>query len=487
MRRTVTAAAAALSAASFLIVPFSHGAGAETSPIDAYDAVGVAQAVELAFTVRPSIFEPLAQVGIPHARTELHSLGQGSAGARAALAYPGDLANSLVTCVPLFPGGPDAATLGIAEAKYPADECNPPEEEVSRGLRVPAEGDALLHQGRSKVSARLGEARAAATAQRISIPGILEIDQVSATTESVRTAKLVRQISRVVATGISIADGTLLIDTIASTSTAQSDGAEGSADAVLTIGEVTAVIGGVSYRASIDSRGVHLEAPVALPGVKPGLEQDLEQALDYQFGTLGIAQVLLAAGDEIVDETQAEASIGGLVVVFASTIPDLPIPDQVGEAQKSIEEALPEELREALTELTATRCPIDKADTPDPEPPCVNPLAAIPASGNTAIAAVSVAGTIARAFGAQGFTFELPPLPPPTDGFVPPTDGGFVFPPGNGFVPPDLAPPPTPTDAARSARLLGLVAEMPDWALAVFGAAFLVLAVGLGFVPSLRR
>lgn len=468
-------AAAFLGVASFMLLPFVGRAGAQTTVIDAYEASGSARAVQLEIALRPSIFDPLVQVAVPFARTQIASLGQGSGIALASQVFPGDLVVGALTCNPQ--ARPLLTAIGTAQAAYPPDECKPASESA-RPLRltaIPPEGEPMVDPGPSHASSKLYEATATATSGRLSLPGVIEIRSLETKSASVRTDKQVVHESRVVAKGIRIAD-VLLIESIVSTAPITSDGVEATAEPLFQIGRVQAILGGKTYEASIDQKGVHLIVPDA-EGV-PSLEQSLSQALQYQLGKAGIAKVFVGATQTLTDGPSAETSIGGLQLTLGGAISGVPIPTEVREVFGQIQNDI------VPPDLQKPRCPLDDPETEDVTPPCVNPIAVIPLEGSEMAGTISIAGASAKAFGFPSVAGD----PLPGDGGVfPPPPGGEL--PGSGFLPgenvgggiPNVTAPAPQTGPVK---LFGLVARMPSAALVAAGAIFLVFAVGVGFAPS---
>ena len=120
MRKWVAGAAAALGAVCLILAPMTS-ARAAVEPLPIYQATGIAQGVLTTLTLRPSIFDPLMEMGTAYTRVSLTSEGGGLSHSLAAQTYPGSLIVGFLGCggsaIPQIGG---TVTSGWIQANYPA-------------------------------------------------------------------------------------------------------------------------------------------------------------------------------------------------------------------------------------------------------------------------------------------------------------------------------------------------------------------------------
>jgi len=463
-RRRRRAGAIALAGALCLLLVPQAGAAEPELVFDSYRAQGTSRGIEFSFTFTGSLFEPLLHIGIPYARTDIRSEAGATSDAVAGQVYPGDLIASQAG--DRFPG--------VAAAGYP------PGAENVKDL-VPFPGAGPVQTGAGHVEAAAAADRAfglANTASGAFVNG--EIPLVSArsvrvTSEGTRTGEGVVQTVRSVVNGleVNLADGfAIRIESVISSAMASSDGTEGETEAHLTLGDVVVELGGETFPASIDDRGLHLPDP--LQDVA-GVPLDLEQTIRAGLRQAGIS-ITTAGPVEIVEGSSADASVGGLVIGLTGEIPVVPVPQAFAQLVGQIQGQLPSEVNDPI-------CFQEDLSPDFPLPLCVSPqLLPGPGSGMTQTLSL---GNV-NAFAAASLA------PPPVDDGTIGGGGPFENPPiGPG---PDLGPttaPPGEGDgngdgSSQPGRLTGLLARMPPGVLLAAGIV-LLLAAGASTAFPFRK
>lgn len=562
-RQRIAAALAATGALCFVVLPFAGAARAALPMVSIYDARGSGSGLLVTAGLQKSVLgETPVELGGPFTYTEIGSLGDGFAGSVAAEVFPGTLAVGALGCDfrPL-PGGPlpagqfgplapvaeaingafDTAGGGVndvisggthamwVQARYPASgSCKqdafgsltptdntllseglgvPTLEEASNGESKPITDRISARQGDHRASVALGRGDAEVVSQSVTLRAdpadapIAKIGQVTTKNESRWTGDGVLHTVRVTTKNVELFDGMLTIDKIVSEATTTSDGLTGVADTDFTIGKATLKAGGQEIAVTIDNEGIRT---VGAQGQDVKQDQDLshEDQLNEAFTEAGITLRVMKP-TEVVNGSNAEASVGGLFLGVRAAIPNVPIPASVGPVPvastlQQILGSLPKRcLNEFDGQLPAicvggeetvpTTCVADIA--PVPLPFCFG-KGVLPGPGSGVAVSLSIGqvssltggsvvpaidgGCVGTACGGGGPTSQFFPGTPGTPGIpgIPPQSvaGG-----GGGG-----APTGGPTG------LLGLVARLPSGALAGAGAVFLVLAVGMQMRPSLR-
>jgi hypothetical protein len=461
-RRRGAAAVALIGAACLLLAP--QAGAAENGPLvfDSYLARGTSRGVEFSFTFTGSLFEPLLHVGVPYARTDLRSEAGATADAVAAQAYPGDLISSQAG--ENFPG--------VALAGYP------PGKESVKDL-VPFPGAGPVQAGAGHVEAAAAADRAFGTATTASgaftdgeVP-LVSVGSVRVISEGTRTGEGVVQLVRSVVKGleVNLADGfAIRVESVVSTAQASSDGTEGVAEAHLTVGDVVVELGGQTFPATIDDRGIRLPEPLQ---DLAGVPLDLEQTIRAGLRQAGVS-ISTAGPIEIVEGATADASVGGLVIGLTGEIPVVPVPQTFAQLIGQIQGSLPPEVNDPI-------CLQEDVSPDAPLPLCIGPQL-LPGPGSGMIQTLSLGNV--NAFAAA----SLAPPPLDDDGGI--IDGPLDPPIGPG---PDLSPAPPVTDgngddgsANPGSQLTGLLARMPPGVLLVAGIVLLLVAAGAAVFP-LRR
>lgn len=547
---------AAFGALCLSLLPFAGAAGAATPTVGVYGAQGSGSGVLVTAGLQKSILgETPVQLGGPYTATEIGSLGDGFGGAVAAQVFPGPVAVGALGCdfrpLPPRPAPePDGAQFNdffeqIAtplnsiisgglrtmwvQARYPkAGTCDeedfgtftPTENTLlTDGLGIPSLEEATggqskaitdrigARQGDHRTTAGLGSGHAEVQSQSVALrqdpasPPIAKIGQVTTDNDARWTGDGVSHTVKVTAKNVRLFDGMLVIDKIVSEATTTSDGITGTAATKFTIGKAMLKAGGQEIEVAIDNEGIHVKGTPE----EADQSQDLshEDQINEAFTQAGITLKVMK-GTEVVDGANGEASVGGLFLGVRTSLPNVPVPANVGPVPvastlQGILGSLPKrclsDFDEQLpglcvggNETIPTTCLTDLA--PVPLPLCFG-KGVLPGPGSGVAVSLSIASVTSQAAGG---------IVPPFDGgggcvgalcggggggtFIPGTPGipavpgteGQTIGGGNGTA----AAPVGPTG------LLGLVARLPSGALAGIGAGFLVLAVGLQMRPSFR-
>src|SRR2546430_15911238 len=125
MREKGCGAAAALGAVCLIRAPMTVARAADT-PLPIYQATGISQGVLTTMSLKPSIFDPLMEMGTGYTRTNITSEGSGLSHALAAQAYPGSLIVGFAGCGGSgIPGIGSTLTKGRVQPNYPAGRGRP--------------------------------------------------------------------------------------------------------------------------------------------------------------------------------------------------------------------------------------------------------------------------------------------------------------------------------------------------------------------------
>lgn len=469
------AAVAAVGAALLALGLSAPGVGASAAPLPIYSAGSIGRGVETTVAVVPHVFRPLVHGSVAFVRSELESVPVSSA--VASQFYPGDFAQYVagpegpvvgqgfpaaypLTVIARYPDRPRAAT-GFPQEVPPLDERGL----IVRGATLAAEAgiernSALVSTGDVTVKPLPGD------------PPAVGVSELSVTTDAASSGGRISQTTVARASGISLFGGQIVIERVVSTARAVSDGTgvpEILAD--VAIGRVWVKdTAGARRAARIDRTGIHIEDP----SLSRDLNQGLDQSLQYALGRAGV-KIAVLDETRVTDGPLGTATAGGLVVSWTTGPCDV---------CKIILSAMPGVPQPPLPEGT----PYPLCILPDPTLPCVS-TALVPFPPGTLEGTITIAGVRAQAYGGLEEAFAAPGGGAP--GSSPDVLGAHYERPTAGGTDGSAAPsteiasfgaPPAPR-----APLFGLVAEMPDGALAGAGAALLVLAVGLVLGPSLRR
>ncbi|MEX2554816.1 MAG: hypothetical protein WEB06_04200 [Actinomycetota bacterium] len=488
-RRVAAASVAAcLACALMFAAAVSSSAG---TPIESYRATGEARGLDVAFGFAGSLFERLVDLGLPFARSDLNSEAGGAARGSAAQLFPGDLlVGALGEGMPFY-----------RQAVYPPTDADPePVDEAHTTERVPQSGVIsagpllTIENSLLRATASAGESSGHVTTNRVSL-GFITIKHLEATSEGHRSADRVSHLARSVARDISIVvspELTVNIGAVISEVKTSSDGAEPTAESKLTVSDVVVLMSGQRYGATIDDAGIHLDG-VSEP-VPGAITQDLSQFLEVKLADAGI-KIATAETSPKIEDVTGDASMGGLLITVAGTVPAVFTPQIVNDViYGQIEPKLPPEIQEltrksiCLKEDVMPLLPEEFTSSFPDLPLCVSQnIVPGPGSGGTATFAIGSVRSLSAAVKAVPSIVPPPPPPPP-----PPGDDGFVPGPdldaGPVFVDPGIAPQPVLPSQPGPARVrYGLVARMPSEALLGSGIGFLVLAIGVAMGPSLRR
>ncbi|MGZ4212228.1 MAG: hypothetical protein ACXVQV_03240 [Actinomycetota bacterium] len=473
MKRTsVARAAAALGVACLLLAPMASAARAD-STLPIYQASGIAQGLLTTITLKPSVLDPLIEVGTNYTNTTISSEGGGISHTLAAQAYPGSILVGFIGC------GQDVRAW--VQAAYPAGGgCKSSVHETlfSTTSTGNQQMDASLKPLTSVTSSTLGDLRASAgegtgdasiethrflLASDPTAP-ILSIGSMTTSTHSTAVGKTLQNIVTSTAKDVSLMGGVVKIASITSTSVASSDGTKGVAKGTLTFVGASVLASGTRHEISIDNTGIH--------STESSLTREQNLALGEQITDLlaqaGI-QLTAATPTKIVDGASGEASVGGLVISLDGTVPSVPIPQEIAPVLGQVINQIP------------TQC---LSDFKIPAPICFGP-GIVPGLGSEAKVTFTIGSTDAFAVGGLGFGFgpgtggcstcsTSPKSVLPTTISAPPVGGSQPQPLSQPALQPRL-------------RLFGLVARLPAIALLWGGATLLVFAVASAFGPSLRH
>ena len=472
MRKRVAAAAAALGAVCLILTPMA--ARADVTPLPIYQATGISQGVLTTMTLKPSIFDPLMEIGTSYTRTSITSEGGGLAHSLAAQVYPGSLVVGFAGCggsgIPQIGG---TLTQGWVQANYPAGNgCK--ESVHSTLVSLPSSpltqiasisgGDMRANAGQSSGGASIETSRFTVSAG--SAGQALSVGSLTTKTDAVATDKIVKNVVTSTAKDISLLGGILKIGTLTSTSVATSDGTTGAGQGTLTFADATITANGTTHSISIDNTGIHSDDPQLSRAQNISLSEQLQDLLAQAGITL-----TAASPTKIIDGANAESSVGGLVISLDATVPSVQIPQELTPVLAQIIKAIP------------TQC---LSDFGIPAPICFGP-GILPNFGTEARITFTIGATDAFAAGGLRLnpgvstgctTCNTTPQP-----LVGPSSAPFINP-GGGQQP--TTQPPV-VQGTGQFKLFGLVARLPAVALLWAGLVLLILAFGSAYGPSLRH
>jgi len=473
MRKRVAGAAAALGAVCLILTPMAS-ARADVTPLPVYQATGISQGVLTTMTLKPSIFDPLMEIGTSYTRTSITSEGGGLAHSLAAQVYPGSLVVGFAGCggsgIPQIGG---TLTQGWVQANYPAG--NGCKESVHSTLvslpSSPLTQIASITGGDMRANAGQSSGGAAIETSRFTVTGgsagqVLSIGSMTTKTNAFATDKLVNNVVTSTAKDISLLGGILKIGTLTSTSIATSDGTTGAGQGTLTFANATIAANGATHSISIDNTGIHSDDPQLSRAQNISLSEQLTDLLAQAGITL-----TAASPTKIIDGANAESSVGGLTISLDATVPSVQVPQELTPVLAQIINAIP------------THC---LSDFGIPAPLCFGP-GILPNFGTEARITFTIGSTDAFAVGglslnpgiSSGCTTCNSPPPP----IVGPSSAPLITAP-TGQQP--VASPPV-VQGTGQFRLFGLVARLPAVALLWAGLVLLVLAFGSAYGPSLRH
>ena len=474
MRKIRIAAAAAALGAACLLISFPTGAGAQPTTLDSFSMHGKARGLTITFGFQNFVIPQILDIGVPHAATNLTSQGSGSALSEVSQAYPGDVVAGAAD--PNIPGG----LPGYKHIAYPPGGKIDTETTSSlfgHDTGIPTSlGPISMEKGHLEVEASDALSSSKATSQRIAF-GPIDITSVQSSSVSTVTKSLGSTVTRTIVHGITITPSptlTIQIGTLVSEATATSDGNEGDGSSTLTISDVRVISGGTTFAATIDQDGVHVTGPIP-EQVPSSLDQSLTLGVSGALSDLTNSGITIRTAKpvKIINGTQSEMGVGGLLIIITGQIPDVSYPAVIQQALAPIYDRFP------------VVCP------PIPNfPVCLTP-AAIPGPGVGGVTTISIgnvdsiAAASASLFsggttGGGGTTTGV------TTGVVAPGTTGVPFTgtTGGGTTTGGIG---GTTGAPQATRLFGLAARMPSGALTGTALGFLVIAVALGIGPSLRR
>lgn len=471
MRKLVAGAAAALGAVSLILFPIAS-ARAEVVPLPIYQATGISQGVLTTLALRPSIFDPLLEIGTNYTKTTITSEGGGITHSFAGQVYPGSLVVGFAGCGGSgIPQIGSTLTKGWVQASYPAGGgCTQSAHTTLAGLpSSPLSQIASIAGGDMRTTATQSSAAASIETARFILSGgpaaqALSIGSLITSTSTVATDKAVQNIVTSTAKDISVLGGLIKIGTLKSTSIATSNGTTGDAKGTLSFADATIDANGARRAISIDNAGIHSD--------DPQLSRDQNLSLSEQINDLlAQAGITIAAASpaKIIEGASGESSVGGLTISLAATVPSVQVPQELTPILGKIINSIP------------TQC---LSDFKIPAPICFGP-GIIPNFGSEARVTFTIASTDAFAVGGLGEIFS------PGGGCT--TCGPSIGPIAGPSVGPVITPAPQPLTSPPAVqgtpqiRLFGLVARLPAVALLWAGLALLVLALGFAYGPSLRH
>ena len=473
MRKRVAGAAAALGAVCLILAPMTAARAADT-PLPIYQATGISQSVLTTLTLKPSIFDPLMEMGTGYTKTSISSEGGGIAHSLAAQVYPGSLIVGFLGCggsaIPQIGG---TVTGGWIQANYPAGGgCSTSAHHTMVALPdSPLSQIASINGGDLRASAGESSGGASIETARFNVSGgpaaqVLSIGSMTTSTNIVATSKIVQNVVTSTAKDINLLGGILKIGTLTSTSIATSDGTTGIGKGTLTFAGATITANGVEHAISIDNTGIHSEDSRLSRAQNIGLSEQITDLLAQAGITL-----TAATPTKIIDGANAESSVGGLTISLDAAVPSVPIPQELAPIIGKIVNAIP------------TQC---LSDFHIPAPICFGP-GILPGLGSEARITFTIGSTDAFAVG--GLTLPFSPGGGCTGtcgGITPPITTPSIAPVINPEGPQPLTSPPA-VQGTQQLRLFGLVARLPAVALLWAGLVLLVLALGFAYGPSLRH
>jgi len=471
MRKAVAGAAAALGAVCLILSPMVS-ARADETPLPIYQATGISQGVLTTLTLKPSIFDPLMEIGTAYTRTSITSEGGGLAHSLAAQIYPGSLVVGFAGCggsgIPQIGG---TLTKGWVQANYPAGSgCNESAHTTLAALpSSPLSQIASITGGDLRAAAGESSGSASIETARFNVTGgpaaeVLSIGSMTTKTNAVATSKIVRNVVTSTAKDISLLGGILKIGTLTSTSIATSDGTTGVGQGTLTFAGATITANGQTHAISIDNTGIHSDDPRLSRAQNIGLSEQITDLLAQAGITL-----TAASPTKIIDGANAESSVGGLTISLDAAVPTVSVPQEIAPVLGKIINNIP------------VRC---LSDFGIPAPLCFGP-GILPGPGSEARITFTIGSTDAFAVGGLSLTPGISGgcstciSTPPITG---PSTAPIIAPTG----PQPVTSPPA-VQGTQQLRLFGLVARLPAVALLWGGLGLLVLAMGFAYGPSLRH
>lgn len=478
MRKRV-AIVTSLLGATLLVAPlFAPGAGAAEDLVGGYTAESIARGIEVRGGIRNIVTDPLIYLGAPFTRTSMNSIPQSAA--IASFAFPGDLAYSVTKEDGVAPSQGLPASWPAADARYPKKA----EQTFTVHPSTDAQGISL-DVARMTAHAKEGANDALVNGQGLLFrpaggAPIVSIRTVDTFSETLKTPTGVEQLAEVRASGISILDGAITIESILTRTRSVSDVKRGSvteADIRFVDVRVGNSAGG-SYRAVIDQNGIRIDDPA----LSPEIEQSLNQTLGTSLGRLGVA-ISGIERSRIVDGEIADSAATALIINLNAVcescgiLPPIPVDPR---------DHVPEQLSDPYKQVTCG------AQAVNPALPCLT-VQLIPGPTSVFRGTVTIAGARAVAAATPIISFDVDqPDQGGFGGFQPPSfqSGG----PAGGFAPPGPYVPPAGSQQQPgggqqvvNGRAVALRAEMPDWGLTAAGAALLAFALLMVLGPSLRR
>ena len=472
MRKRVAGAAAALGAVCLILAPMTS-ARAAVEPLPIYQATGIAQGVLTTMTLKPSIFNPLMEIGTAYTRTQLTSEGGGLAHSLAAQIYPGGLVVGFAGCggsgIPQIGG---TITKGWVQANYPAGNgCNETAHTTLAALpSSPLTQIASITGGDIRANAGQTSGGASIETARFNVSGgsaaqVLSIGSMTTSTNAFATDKIVQNVVTSTAKDINLLGGILKIGTLTSTSIAKSDGTTGVGQGTLTFAGATITANGQTHAISIDNTGIHSDDPRLSRAQNIALSEQINDLLTQAGITL-----TAASPTKIIDGANAESTVGGLIISLDGTVPSVQVPQELAPVLGKIVNAIP------------TQC---LSDFGIPAPLCFGP-GILPNFGTEARITFTIGSTDAFAVGGLSLPGSIGNGCSTCNTTPPPITGPSIAPFPTGGGQPAATPPPA-VQGTGQFRLFGRIARLPAVALLWAGLALLVLAFGSAYGPSLRH
>jgi len=497
-RRTAAAMAAAIACALLLVGATSAPAAAPS--VESYDSGGEARGLDVSFTFTGSIFERLVDLGIPRAGSDVNSEGDGTSRGIAAQIFPGDLVI----------GATGESFPGYRQAVYPQETKAdaPDDSHFSDTFQLPGVIDAkalVVDTGRLKTTADTVSGSGLVTTNLVSLgigAPLFTVRSIDSRSTSVRAIDHVDHVATTIAHGIHIlVSPQLILDIGALVAQAHttSDGASPTAETSLKLSDVSVLMNGTRYQATIDDTGVHIVgAPqVALPSPLSGdlIPSDITQTANHTLGVLldqANVQIAAAQGTKLVDDQSSDASLSGLLVTFTGIVPNVFVPSIVYDlVYQQVVPRLPKAVQDQLNKSICyerdikPHLPKQLVNSLPDLPLCASPQI-IPGPGSGVVTTFSIGKVHSQSVAVQAENFVEPPSGGSFDGgFPPPPLGGGL---GGGLPGGYTQQPGGSTGTSGTPPVLtGLVARLPSAVLYAVGAAFFVLAMALAVGPSLRR
>jgi hypothetical protein len=473
-RRTrLVASAGAVGASLLLLLPLASRATAQEPALAGLSMLGTARALQINFGFQDYVLGNFVDIGIPHAYTELSSLGGGESRAVASQVFPGDLVSGNKAARENIPG--------FREANYPANGDTKKIDADDDTYTIPpltqTAGPLTLDTSHLKTHAGESGANALVTTQKFALAGsdgpLLQMTSMETTSDSNGVGNTVVQEARTTIRDLTLrvsADLSITIGQINSFARSSSNGTDGEASANFVISDVDVNLSGQHLGATIDADGIQLVNPVSQLPLPTQIPQSLSQEVSAILDKFGVS-ITTSKPVKIVNGPSADASVGGLLITLRGAIPSVYTPDAAKPLVAEIYNLIPE--------------PLQKTCPPPVSPLCITP-AIVPGPGQGFMTSFAIG--LAHAAASAATPFELGGVTvPPGGGFGGPSGfggGGFSTTPTNPVITPSTGGPATQNGPLR---LYGLVAKMPAAALLVPALVFLVFAIALAMGPSLRR